>query len=160
MSDDSAPKETVLDSMGRVAGISSSFGPVIEMSGTIDEAFPDVDPNYEPLGKWVLLQVRLANNKIKDSDLYLPPDVVDAMQQNTQVAKVIAVGPLAYKDNRTSEYWPEGPWVKPGDFVRVPKHGGDRWEVKWKDGVIPFMIQKDYDLSGRIPRPLAAISYI
>lgn len=156
---ESAP-DTVLDAMGRVAGISSSFGPIIEMSGTIDEAFPDVDPNYEPLGKLVLLQIRLAHGKIKNSDLVLPPEVIEAMQQNTQVAKVISLGHLAYRDNRTGQPWPEGAWVKPGDFIRVPRYGGDRWEVKWKDGVIPFLTLKDYEVSGRIPRPLDAISYI
>ena len=26
---------------------------------------------------------------------------------------------------------PEGPWFKVGDFVRLPKYGGDRFDVEW-----------------------------
>jgi hypothetical protein len=26
--------------------------------------------------------------------------------------------------------WPEGSWAQVGDFIRVPKWGGDRWEIK------------------------------
>ena len=31
------------------------------------------------------------------------------------------------------EPWPEGNWVEVGDFVRMPKWGGDRWEVTMND---------------------------
>jgi co-chaperonin GroES (HSP10) len=50
-----------------------------------------------------------------------------------QVAKVIALGPLAFKKRDTLEPWPEGSWVQVGDFVRLPKWGGDRWEVPFGD---------------------------
>jgi hypothetical protein len=45
------------------------------------------------------------------------------------LVQLIAVGPLAFKKRDTMEPWPEGSWCDVGDFIRVPKWGGDRWEV-------------------------------
>ena len=46
---------------------SQSFMPVVTSSGTLEEAFPDVDPNFEPFGVLVLLQVRVAKRKVGGS---------------------------------------------------------------------------------------------
>ena len=51
--------------------------------------------------------------------------------------------------------WPEGSWAAPGDFVRVPKWGGDRWERKASDtddGEDPvlFMVLNDHELVTRL----------
>lgn len=148
---------------------SSSFAPVITASGTLDEAFPDVDPNLEPLGSLVLLQIRLAKkttgNKIttptgKVVELEIDESTRSAIQQNTQVAKVLGWGPLAFCNRNTGQPWPEGAWVKAGDFVRVPRYGGDRWEVRHGDDVVMFLLMKDLELPGRIPRPLDVVSYV
>jgi hypothetical protein len=48
---------------------------------------------------------------------------------NNMVAKVIALGPLAFCHRDSQQPWPEGAWCKVGDYIRVPKWGGDRWEV-------------------------------
>jgi len=140
--------------------ISSSFMPVSVSSGTLSEAFPDVDPNFEPLGTLVLLQVQVAKDKIGDTGLVVPDEVRAIIQANTQVAKVLDWGPLAFCNRTTAQPWPEGAWVKRGDFVRVPKHGPDRWEIKHGDGVVVFMTMRDLDLPGRIPRPLEVIAYV
>src|SRR5262245_45038858 len=127
------------------AGVqSSSFAPVITASTTLSDAFPDVDPNYIPLGYMVLLQVRLAQEKVGgDSDLVLPDEVRATIQANTQVAKIIGQGPIVYCDRKTGKIWPEGKWCEVGDYVRIPKFGGDRWEVKYKGGTITFVAYKD-----------------
>ena len=49
---------------------------------------------------------------------------------NTQIARVRAVGPLAFRSRDTGQLWPEGAWCKVGDFVRVPKYQGDRSVVE------------------------------
>ncbi len=140
---------------------SQSFMPVVTSSGTLEEAFPDVDPNFEPYGSLVLLQVRVAKRKVsKDSAIELPDEVRATIQANTQVAKVIAHGPLAYCNRSTGEKWPEGAWAKPGEFVRIPRYTGDRWEVKHEDGVVTFVLLKDLELSGRVPRPLDVVAYV
>lgn len=141
---------------------SQSFMPVITGgSDTLADAFPDVDPNFEPFGSLVLLQVRIARERVsKDSNLVLPEEVRATIQANTQVAKVIAYGPLAFKNRNTGQPWPEGAWANVGDYVRIPRHGGDRWEVKCSDGVVMFVTFKDLELAGRIPRPLEAVAYV
>lgn len=142
------------------AAPSTSFMPAIATSGTLGEVFPDVDPNFEPLGTLVLLQVAIAKEKMKDSELVLPEEVRATIQANMQVAKVISHGALAFHNRNTGALWPEGAWVKPGDFVRIPRYGGDRWEVKYKDGVVMFVLLKDLELPGRIPRPLDVVAYV
>lgn len=140
---------------------SQSFMPVVTMSGTLEEAFPDVDPNYEPFGSLVLLQIRVAKRKVsKDSKIELPDEVRTTIQANTQVAKVIAVGSLAFHNRNTGQPWPEGSWAKVGEYVRIPRYLGDRWEVQHGDGVVTFITLKDLELSGRVPRPLESIAYI
>lgn len=140
---------------------SQSFMPAVTMSGTLEEAFPDVDPNYLPFGSLVLLQVRVAKRKVgKDSLIELPDDVRSTIQANTQVAKVISHGPLAFKNRNTGEPWPEGAWAHPGEYVRVPLYGGDRWEVPHEDGVVVFRVLKDLELGGKVPRPLDMIAYV
>ena len=152
-----------------MTGVSQSFAPVVSASGTLDEAFPDVDPNHEPFGSFVLLQVRIAKsttgNKFKDAqgqekELYLAEETRANIQANTQVAKVISHGPLAFCNRNTGQPWPEGAWAHPGTFVRIPKFGGERWEVKCKEGAILFVLLKDLELLGRIPRPLEAVAYV
>lgn len=140
--------------------VSSSFMPVSVNSGTMEEAFPDVDPNFEPMGSLVLLQIQCAKGEVGEAKFVLPDETRAIIQANTQVAKVISFGPLAFHNRTTMALWPEGAWVKPGDFVRVPKHGPDRWEIKHGDGVVVFITMRDLDLPGRIPRPLEVIAYV
>lgn len=143
------------------AALSQSFMPVVSCSDSLEEAFPDVDPNYVPFGNSVLLQVRIARSKAsKESSIVLPDEVRATIQANTQVAKVISHGPLAFKNRTTGQDWPEGAWAKPGDFVRIPKYCKETWEVKHEDGVVMFVVLKDLELSGMVPRPLEMAAYI
>lgn len=152
-----------------MTGVSTSFMPVVTSSGTLEEAFPDVDPNYEPLGSMVLIQVRAAKrttgrqidtNDGRKVEIELPPEVRATIQANTQVGKVLGYGSLAFCNRNTGQRWPEGAWVQPGDFVRVPRFGGDRWEIQHGDGVILFIALRDLDLGGKVPRPLDAVAYV
>ena len=113
------------------------------------EAFPAVDAGVQPFGSRVLVQIRTPKKKV--GSILLVQDTVDTERWNTQVAKVIAVGSLAYKNRNTQELWPEGQWCQPGDFVRVPKYGGDRWEVPLnKDENAMFVIFNDLDVIGKV----------
>lgn len=152
-----------------MSGVSQSFAPVVAASGTLEEAFPDVDPNHEPFGSLVLLQVRVAKsstgNKFRDvhgqeKEILLSEETRANIQANTQVAKVISHGPLAYCNRNTGQPWPEKAWAHPGEYVRIPKFGGERWEVKHRDGAVLFVLLKDLELLGKIPRPLEAVAYV
>lgn len=89
------------------------------------EPFPLIDSGIEPIGNRVLVQIKSPRRKTK-SGIILTDDTRDTEMWNEMTAKVIAVGPLAYRNMTTLEEWPGGAWCKPGDFVRVPKYGGDR----------------------------------
>ncbi len=124
------------------------------------EAFPAVDAGVQPFGSRVLVQIRTPKKKV--GSILLVQDTKDTEKWNTQVAKVVAVGSLAYKNRNTQELWPEGQWCQPGDFVRVPKYGGDRWEVPLnKDENAMFVIFNDLDIIGKVTSdPLAIKAFI
>lgn len=128
---------------------------------TLEEAFPPVDPGVLPLGSRVLLQIRSVKKKTSGG-IILVDDVSATEKWNTQVAKVIAVGPLAFRDRKTMEPWLEGAWTNPGDYVRCPKYGGDRWEVTGEDGEpCLFLIINDVEVIGKVTGdPLAIKAFI
>jgi co-chaperonin GroES (HSP10) len=131
------------------------------MSQTLSEAFPEVDPGVQPLGSRVLLQIRSVKQKTAGG-IILPGETSETEKWNTTVAKVVAVGPLAFRDRKTMDHWPEGAWVSPGEYVRCPKYGGDRWEVTGPTGdPCLFLIVNDTELIGKITGdPLAIKAFI
>lgn len=117
---------------------------------TLEEAFPQAQPGWHPYGDRVLVQLRSPKRKTAGG-IIVPAESRDQEKWMTTVAKVVAVGPLAYKDRKTMSPWPEGIWAKPGDFVRCPKFGGDRWEValgeEWDlDNVARFAVFRDHEI--------------
>jgi co-chaperonin GroES (HSP10) len=131
----------------------------------IAEAFPAADAGVQPFGSRVLVQIRTPKTKTAGG-LILHSESRDTEKWNTQVARVVSVGPLAFKNRDTMQSWPEGAWCNPGDFVRVPKYGGDRWEVPlgMKDGnneSAMFVIFNDLDIIGQVTGdPLAIKAFI
>ena len=116
-------------------------------------AFPSVDPGAKPLGGRILVQLRRTKKAATNSGIILVEETREAEKWNNMVAKVIAVGPLAFRHRDTMQEWPEGSWCKPGDFLRVPKWGGDRWEVPVegeKDDPALFMIINDHEVIATI----------
>lgn len=129
------------------------------------EAFPAADAGVQPFGSRVLVQIRTPKTKTTGG-IILHSESRDTEKWNTQVAKVVSVGPLAFKNRNTMDQWPEGSWCGVGDFVRVPKYGGDRWEVPLgaKDGhneSAMFVIFNDLDIIGQVTGdPLAIKAFI
>lgn len=116
----------------------------------LNEAFPDANPGIEPYGSRVLVQIRTPKSRTA-SGIILDSGTKDTERWNTQVGKVISVGPLAFKNRNTQASWPEGSWAAPGDYVRVAKYGGDRWNVQLPNGEDAlFVIFNDLDLIGRV----------
>lgn len=125
------------------------------------EAFPDADPGITPFGSRVLVQIRSPKTKTA-SGIIIDNGSRDTEKWNTQVAKVVSVGALAFKNRNTMDSWPEGSWCKAGDFVRVAKYGGDRWEVPLPNGETAlFVIFNDLDIIGQVTGdPLAIRAFI
>jgi co-chaperonin GroES (HSP10) len=101
----------------------------LKESAELAWAFPSVDPGALPLGGRILVQLRRTKKKTSGSGIILVEETKETEKWQNMVAKVIHVGPLAFKHRDTMQSWPEGSWCVPGDFIRVPKWGGDRWEV-------------------------------
>lgn len=133
----------------------------------LDRAFPSVSPGVVPFGSRVLVQIRTAK-KVTAGGIILTDDGIETEKWNTQIAKVVAMGPLAFKNRNTLEHWAEGAWCKPGDFVRVPKYGGDRWETPYgekaangQQETAMFVIFNDLDIIGAVEGdPLAIRAYV
>ena len=130
-------------------------------SADVQEAFPVVDPGALPLGARVLVQLRKTKTKTA-SGIILPQETRDTERAQNPVGKVISVGPLAFKKRDTMEPWPEGSWCEVGDYLRVPKWTGDRWEVRVADDEsIEFMIMNDHEVIAKITgNPLDTKAFI
>jgi len=117
----------------------------------LQTAFPDINPGLYPKGARVLVQLRTVREKT-EGGIVLVEDSRQFNKANTQLGKMIYLGPIAYRNRDTGQPWPEGVWVKSGDLVRVPKYGGDRFERKipgTKDTAI-FCIFSDYEIIAQI----------
>ena len=135
---------------------------------SIEQAFPVVDSGLVPFGSRVIVQKRSPRSVTKGG-IIVPEDTQETEFWNTQVAKVIALGPGAFKNRDTLELWPEGAWCQEGAFVRVPKYGGDKWFVHLpgvesaRIGVdmAAFMLFNDLDIMGEITcDPMDVIAYL
>lgn len=128
----------------------------------IAEAFPAVDAGIRPFGSRVLIQIRTPK-KMSRGGIILDVGTQDTEKWNTQIGKVVAIGPLAFKSRNDMKTWPEGEWCKVGEHVRVAKYGGDRWEVKvpGTDDSAMFVIFNDLDILGQVTGdPLAIKAFI
>jgi co-chaperonin GroES (HSP10) len=97
------------------------------------ECFPTIDPGVEISGDRVLVQLRRQKTKSRGG-IFLVEETTQTLKFNETVAKVVQIGPLAYKNPDNLEPWPEGNWCEVGDLVRTIKYGGDRYVVDAEDG--------------------------
>jgi co-chaperonin GroES (HSP10) len=125
----------------------------------LEQLFPAVDPQFEPYGARVLVQLRRVVNESKGG-IILSTETQRTEAWNLQVGKIIALGAAAFKNRATGECWPEGSWASVGDYVRVPRHGGDRVVTTTPKGEkVVILILSDYDLLGKYtgdPRKVTA----
>jgi co-chaperonin GroES (HSP10) len=109
--------------------------------------FPEVAPGARPCGNQVLVQFRTLKSTSKGG-IVMVNDTKDFNNGNTQIARVVGLGHIAYKDRNTGEDWKEGAWAAIGDIVIVPRWGGFRFEVPipgTEDKAI-FAIFEDFNL--------------
>jgi co-chaperonin GroES (HSP10) len=140
--------------------------PEVANAAEIAWAFPSVEPGAKPLGGRILVQLRRTKKKATSAGIILVEETKEAEKWNNMVAKVIEIGPLAFKHRETMLPWPEGSWCVAGDYIRVPKWGGDRWEVKvpgeddMEDPAL-FMILNDHEVIAKVTgSPLEMRSFI
>lgn len=127
-------------------------------------AFPEVNPGQAPFGGRVIVQLRRI--KKKAGRIIIVDETKENEKWNNMIGRVVSIGPLAFKNRETMTSWPEGSWAQVGDFVRVPRWGGDRWERKapdTDDGEDPvlFMTLNDHELIARVTDdPLSFKAYV
>jgi len=118
-------------------------------------AFPSVEPGAVPLGGRILVQLRRTKKKSTSSGIILVEETRETEKWQNMVAKVLAIGPIAFKHRDTMQPWPEGTWCEVGDYIRVPKWGGDRWEVQvpgedaFEDPAL-FMVLNDHEVIAKL----------
>jgi len=88
----------------------------------LERFFPDVDPRYEPLGNLVVVQGMHIEEETAGV-IILPEEVRVQEAYDVQIGKVVALGPLAFRDKETLEIWKEGLWANVGDLVYVTRSG-------------------------------------
>lgn len=129
----------------------------------LTDAFPDIDPGFVPFGSRCIVQIRTPKEK---SGLIIMSDEAKEVELwNTQIAKVRAIGPVAFKNRTNLESWPEGDWFKVGDYVRIPKWNQDKWIVEIEEGgkkkQVLFMLVNDLDiLAKKTGNPLEVKAYL
>ena len=129
---------------------------------TLEDAFPNVDPGHRAFGERVLVQLKTASSKTKGG-IELVKETTDTESDNCQVARVVDIGAVAFKNRETLVPWPEGAWVTVGMYVRVPKYGGDRFYVPipGKNEKAVFVFFRDGDMIGEVTGdPLSVVAYI
>jgi co-chaperonin GroES (HSP10) len=140
--------------------------PVASNEAEMAWAFPSVDPGAKPLGGRLLVQLRRTTKKATSMGIILVEETKETEKWQNMVAKVIEIGPLAFKHRDTMLGWPEGSWCTEGDFIRVPKWGGDRWEVRVpgedeNEDPALFMVLNDHEVIAKLTGdPLAMRAFL
>lgn len=135
--------------------------PVASNDAELAWAFPSVDSGAKPLGGRILVQLRRTKKK-SHGGLILVNETKEAEKWQNMIAKVVEVGPLAFKHRDTMQSWPEGAWCQAGDFIRVPKWGGDRWEIPTdEEEPALFAIFNDHEVIAKVTcDPLAFKAFV
>jgi co-chaperonin GroES (HSP10) len=102
--------------------------PTAIIDQSIEDAFPAIDPGEKPFGSLVLVQIKRPPFRTK-AGLHLTSNDQQTEYDNTKVAKVLALGPLAFHSRDTGLPWPEGKWFNVGDYVRLSQHNVKTWTV-------------------------------
>jgi co-chaperonin GroES (HSP10) len=119
----------------------------VDRNAYVAKHFPEVDPGATPTGNQVLIQLRTVPKQSKGG-IILANETKEFNQGNTQVARVVKMGKIAFHDRTSGEEWKEGAWAGVGDLVLAPRFGGFRFEVPiegTEDNAI-FAVINDYDI--------------
>jgi co-chaperonin GroES (HSP10) len=109
--------------------------------------FPEIDCSARPCGNQIIVQLRTLKKK-STGGIILANDTVDFNKHNTQIARLVATGDIAFKDRNTGDVWKEGVWAHVGDIVVMPKYGGFRYELEipGTDDTAVFCLYSDHEV--------------
>jgi co-chaperonin GroES (HSP10) len=124
----------------------------IEDFKTLDEAFPVADSGVIPLGARILLQLK-SIKKASSGGIILVEETRETERAQSMIGKVLALGPIAFKNRDTLSEWGEGIWCSVGDYVRVPRWSGDRFTVPNPNDAedqVSLQILNDFELWAKV----------
>ena len=114
----------------------------------------------KPVGYKLLIALPQVEETIGDMGIIKAQKTIHEEMIMTVTGLVLDMGAQAYSDK---DRYPNGPWCKVGDYVRVPKWGGDRWEIDFEDNGIKgkalFTFFNDHEIIGMVtgdPRDIKA----
>lgn len=109
--------------------------------------FPSVDPGVRPCGNQIIVQLRTLKSASKGG-IVLVQETKEFNNGNTQIARLVKLGQIAYKDRNSGEAWKEGAWAEVGDVVIIPRWGGFRFEVpiEGTEDKAVFAVFEDFNL--------------
>lgn len=99
---------------------------------TLEEAFPEVAVEFQPVTNKVLVQLRQPRQQ-SSGGIFFVPGTQEGVQQTTVIAKLLAVGPNAFKGPGKGREWNENlndERPKPGDFVVIRRWAGINYMVE------------------------------
>lgn len=106
----------------------------------VEDLFPEIELNEIALGDNIVVQMKTPPKQSKGGILY-SAETQDIEEYSSTVGKVLDIGPTAFhffsQNDESNKPWPGGAWFKVGDFVRLPRHGGQRIESAY--GVIQII---------------------
>ncbi len=85
-----------------------------------------------PQGYKILILKQKPKDKT-DGGIIIPDEAKETESYLMTVAKVIALGPLAYRNRETGEAWKSGPWAKVGDWVIIPRFTQFKMEINGEE---------------------------
>ena len=94
----------------------------------VKKHFPEIEPGVVPCGPKILVQLRTVKEKTAGGIL-LPEETKEFNNGNTQLARVVRLGSIAFRNRETGNLWKEGVWAQVGDIVIIPRWGGFRFEI-------------------------------
>ena len=100
----------------------------------------------------MLLQLKSVKRASKGG-IILVDETRESERVQSMVAKVLALGPIAFKNRDTLTEWGEGLWCSVGDYVRVPRWSGDRFTIpnpNDQDDEISIQVLNDFELWAKV----------
>ena len=79
-----------------------------------------------PVGYKILVKMRKAIDEKTKGGIYIPDQIKQDENTASLIAKVLAIGPDAYKD---MSKFSSGPWCSVGDYIMVRSYSGTRFKI-------------------------------
>jgi co-chaperonin GroES (HSP10) len=97
-----------------------------EHEKALRDAFPAVSSGKRPCGGRIQVQLRRVKETSKGG-LILIEETKATEKWETTIGRLVKVGPLAFRHRETMKPWPEGAWAEIGQYITIPRWGGERW---------------------------------